>query len=129
MPNWTRSTLTWMVAAEFIVVGALIVVAWNVVGSATRPVAAAPAIQAPDSSADATSPLPDVPLLNPRRGVGPLPGLNIDSAFWRARLEELNRQQGVFEALQWGFGHSAQHAAMHSPGAGRLPSVPPARQQ
>ena len=123
MRNLIRSPLTWMVAAELIVVGGLIVVAWNVVGSATRPVAAAPVIQAPDSSADATSPLPDLPFLSPGRGVGPLPGLNMDSAFWRARLTELNREQVAFEALEWRIVHSAEAAAKHYLETVVLPAV------
>jgi hypothetical protein len=110
MRNLIRSPLTWMIAAEVVVVGALIVVAWNVIVSSTRPVAALPAIQAPDSTADAASPLPDLPALNPQRGIGPLPGLNVDSAFWRDRLAELNREQVDFEAVEWRIVHSAEDA-------------------
>jgi hypothetical protein len=110
MRNLIRSPLTWMVAAEVVVVAALIVVAWNVVVSATRPAAASPAIQAPDTSADASSPLPDLPAFSPLHGMGPLPGLNVDSAFWRERLAELNREQVDFEALEWRIVHDAEDA-------------------
>jgi hypothetical protein len=41
MRNLIRSPLTWVVAAEIVVVTTLLVVAWNVVAGAARPVAVA----------------------------------------------------------------------------------------
>src|SRR5439155_20043191 len=91
--NFLRCPLTWMVAAEFIVVVALVAVAWAMVMSASRPALASPALQPPgtkgEPAADATDPLPDMPVVTQPRG--PLPGLNLDSSFWRRRLAVVNR--------------------------------------
>jgi hypothetical protein len=110
MRNLIRTPLTWLVVAEFVVVGALLVVAWNVVGGAARAAfsGASPNISAPAS--DAASPLPDI--TDPGRpGIrGPLPGLNLDSAFWRERLAELNREQMLFVQLEWRVVHAAMDA-------------------
>jgi hypothetical protein len=109
MRNLLRSPLTWMVIAEFVVVGALIVVVWNVVG-ATRPAFASPSLALPASNGDTSSPLPDLPVTGVPGPHGPLPGLNLDSAFWRLRLEQLNRDQVVFEKLEWRIIHNAMGA-------------------
>ncbi len=111
MSKLIRNPLTWMVVAEIAVVGALAVVAWNVVASATRPVAAAPALVPPDANADASTPLPDLPMLSPQRQRGPLPGLNVDPGFWRERLGQLNGEQVDLEQLEWRIVHSAEDAA------------------
>ena len=112
MRKLIRTPLTWMVVAEIAVVGALAVVAWNVVASASRPVAAAPALAPPDANADASTPLPDLPLLSPQRQQrGPLPGLNVDPGFWRERLGQLNGDQVDLEQLEWRIVHSAEDAA------------------
>src|SRR5438270_1760792 len=71
MRNFLRSPLTWMVVAEFIVVGVLVVVAWTAVTAATRPALASPINQLPDSSSDSSA-LPDLPVLTPGAR-GPLP--------------------------------------------------------
>ena len=47
-------------------------------------------------------------MIGPR---GPLPGLNLDSAFWRDRLQQLNRDQVIFERLEWRIIHNAMDAA------------------
>lgn len=99
-----------MVAAELAVVGALAVVAWSVVGSAARPVSVPATVQAPDAGADPTSPLPQVPELQGQPPRGPLPGLNLDSAFWRERLSQLNNDQVYLEQLEWHVIHSAEGA-------------------
>jgi hypothetical protein len=110
MRNLIRSPLTWLVVAEFVVVGALVVLAWNVVGAAARPALASPAQQLPETTADASSPLPDIAGVT-RPGLhGPLPGLNLESAFWRVRLAELNREQVILEQLEWRIVHSAMDA-------------------
>src|SRR6266481_9287094 len=107
MRQLIRSPLTWLVLAEFVVVGALMVVAWTVVGAATRPVVASPTLQLPETSGDAASPLPDMPAAARPGPHGPLPGLNLDSWFWRQRLAEINREQVVLEQLEWRIVHSA----------------------
>ncbi len=112
MRTFIRSPLTWLVLAEMVVVGALLVLAWNLVGSSLRPVASAP-IQAvqPEATTDDTSPLPDFPGLTGAGSRGPLPGLNLDSAFWRERLVALNRDQVLMAQLEWRLVHAAMSAA------------------
>jgi hypothetical protein len=107
MRNLIRSPLTWLVLAEFVVVGALIVSVWTIVAAATRPVLASPALQLPGTGGDAASPLPDLPAAARPGPHGPLPGLNLDSWFWRQRLAEINREQVVLEQLEWRIVHSA----------------------
>jgi len=106
MRKLIRSPLTWMVAAELLVVALLVVFAWSVVANASRPVAVLPSIALPDSSSADTSELPDLPRVStePR---SPLPGLNLNSAFWRARLAQLNREQVVLAQLEWRLVHGA----------------------
>ncbi|TMD73857.1 MAG: hypothetical protein E6I81_02760 [Chloroflexi bacterium] len=113
MRKLIRTPLAWMVAAEIAVVGALVVVGWHVVVSASHPVAAAPVVTSPDAAGDAPTPLPDLPLLSPQRQLGPLPGLNIDAGFWRERLAQLNRDQVDLEQVQWRIVHSAEDAVKH----------------
>jgi len=108
MRNFLRSPLTWMVVAEFVVVGVLVVVAWTAVTAATRPALASPINQLPDSSSDSST-LPDLPVLTPGAR-GPLPGLNLDSRFWRTRLAELNRDQALLAQLEWRIVHTAMDA-------------------
>jgi len=112
MRNFLRSPLTWMVAAELIVVVALVAVAWTMVMSASRPALASPALQPPgtkgEPAADATDPLPDMPVVTQPRG--PLPGLNLDSSFWRSRLAEVNREQVLLAQLEWRIVHNGMDA-------------------
>ena len=110
MRKLIRTPLTWMVIAELIVVAALVVVAWNVVAAAVRPATAVPAPSVPDASADTPSPSPDLfPSTGPQ-GPAPLPGLNLNSDFWRKRLDQLNQDQVFFEQLEWRVVHSAVDA-------------------
>ena len=113
MRTFIRSPLTWLVAAEMVVVGALLVVAWTIIGSTLHPVAGAPVQAAPavtDNTID-TSPLPDIPGLTGQGGRGPLPGLNLNAMFWRSRLIELNRDQVLLAQLEWRLVHAAMEAA------------------
>ncbi len=106
-----RAPLTWMVIAEFAVVAALAVFAWNAVARAAHP---APALTVPQSDPTTTdaaaSPLPDLPG-GTRPSPGPGPGLNLDSSFWRQRLAQLNGEQVYFEQLEWRVVHTALDAA------------------
>lgn len=112
MRNLFRTPLTWLVIAEFLVVGVLIVLAWQLVAGAVRPASAAPAASASsvapavDAGSAADSPLPDLPVIG-KPPAGPMPGLNLDSAFWRARLAQLNEDQVFFERLEWQVVHTA----------------------
>lgn len=109
MRNIVRNPLTWLVVAEFVVVGALLAVAWNVAGGAAHAALGSPALTLPGAGSDAASPLPDIPEGRPSAR-GPLPGLNLDSRFWRQRLAQLNGDQAAFEQLEWRIIHSAMDA-------------------
>jgi hypothetical protein len=124
MRKLLRQPLTWMVIAECVVVALLIVVVWNVVAAATVQRAAAAPAQAIDSpAAPSDSPPPNVTL-----GAGParqvqLPGLNMDAAFWRVRLSQLNRDQVFFEQLEWRIVRNAMDAAQGYLETVVLPSI------
>jgi hypothetical protein len=67
------------------------------------PHVASPAAASPDPAAQGSPVVPKTPKAAERQ----LPGLNLDTAFWRLRLEELNREQAAFELLEWRIVHSA----------------------
>jgi hypothetical protein len=123
MRNLIRSPLVWMVVVEFIIVGVLAVVAWNVVAPAIRPSFASPMTLPGDSGGASPSPLPDLPATGPGSPRGPLPGLNVDSGFWRQRLAQLNREQATLAQLEWRIVHSAMDAARHYVQTVVLPAV------
>jgi hypothetical protein len=113
-----------MVIAECVVVTALIVVAWNVVAAATQGGGAAEAVQPSLVTADSgATPSPALPSFARPLGFGPLPGLNLSSAFWRERLGQLNRDQVFFEQLEWRIIHSAMDAVNRYMETVVLPSI------
>ncbi len=124
MRNLIRQPLTWMVIAECVIVALLIVVVWNVVaGAAVQHAAATPAQAINSATAPSDSPLPVVPVgAQPARQVQ-LPGLNLDARFWRVRLSQLNRDQVVFEQLEWRIVRNAMDAAQGYLETVVLPSV------
>lgn len=129
MRNLIRSPLTWMVAAEIAVVGALVVVAWNVIASAVHASSPAPAaVSAPVGAGDAASPLPQLPDLNVKPVRGPLPGLNVDPGFWRGRLGRLNGDQASLERLEWAIVRNAEQAAQDYLESVVLPAIRHAEQ-
>jgi hypothetical protein len=123
MRNLIRSPLMWMVVVEVIIVGALAVVAWNVIASAMRPSIASPVTLPGDAGAASPSPLPDLPATGPGSSRGPLPGLNVDSGFWQQRLAQLNREQTLLAQLEWRIVHSAMDAARRYVQTVVLPAV------
>ncbi len=110
MRKLIRSPLTWMIVAEFVVVGALLVLAWNAVGTAARQAVALPGIATPEAAPEDTS-LADLPSATSQASRGPLPALNLSPAFWRERLAELNRDEAWAVAIQWRVIHSGMDAA------------------
>lgn len=110
MRNLIRSPLAWLVAAECMVVAALIAVAWTVIAAGNRPSPPA-AGDAPTVSSDSSSDVPQIPQVESSPVRGPLPGLALDPAFWRDRLGELNGDQAYLEQLEWLIVHDAQVAA------------------
>ncbi|HEY2599433.1 MAG TPA: hypothetical protein VGJ79_13245 [Candidatus Dormibacteraeota bacterium] len=111
MRNLLRKPLPWIVICECVIVAALAIVAWHMVaGAPAAPVAVAPAA-APSTPASApASASPKAPV--PQLSVHPLlPGLNVDSRFWRVRLAGLNQGESSFEQLEWKIVHAAMDAA------------------
>jgi len=100
-----------MIVAEAVVVAALLALAWNLLGSAVRPASGGAVAAAPLAPADDPSPLPDIGVIAGPTSRGPLPGLNLNSAFWRARLGELNREQVQLSELEWRVVHAGMAAA------------------
>lgn len=124
MRNLVGKPLTWMVLAEVVVVTALLLVAWNVVAAAlTRHVPIAAPVSAARPPADPTPSLPSLPIIDRPQVRGPLPGLNLDSGFWRSRLGALNHDQVIFEQLEWRVIHVAMDAAQRYIETVVLPSV------
>ena len=125
MVKLIRNPLTWIVVAEVIVVAALIVLAWNAVASVARTSAQeAVAVQA-GSAPPTESPVPDIGALGGPQDTTsrPLPGLNVDPAFWLGRLIALNQGQADFEQLEWQLVHTAAGAAQRYLETVVLPSV------
>src|SRR2546427_10945809 len=121
MRKFLRSPLTWMLVVELVVVGALVSIAWTAINAASRPALASPAIQQSDAPAE-TNAVPDVPVVIPSPR-GPLPGLNLDSRFWRTRLAELNRDQPLLAQLEWRTVHTAMDAMKHYIETAVLPAI------
>src|SRR5919201_1806541 len=106
-----RSPLTWAIVAEVVVVGSLLFVAYSAVRSAARPGVAVPAVAGTARGAAAHgSSLAEIPSITGQGPTGPLPGLNVNSAFWRTRLAELNRDQAILAELEWRLVHAAMNA-------------------
>jgi hypothetical protein len=125
MRNLLRQPLTWMVLAELIVVATLMLLVWSLVASAAVQHPSAAQVPAADSPAtDSATPSPTLPDVGARPAVRPqLPGLNLDSQFWRLRLGLLNREQVSFEQLEWHIVHSAMDTAQHYLETVVLPSI------
>ncbi len=112
MRRLVRAPLTWMIVAECVVVGTLLLVAWHVIAGVAAPGPAAPLIFPAVEASPADTALPAAG--PPSAGAnthGPPPGLNVGIAFWRLRLASLNRDQAEFEAMEWRITHAVMEAA------------------
>lgn len=125
MRSLVHNPLAWMVIAELVVVTTLIVVAWSMVASAFSPALGVPSLPPASvaTTGDAASSLPDLTAGVQPAGRGPAPGLNVDSTFWRSRLDALNRDQVGFEQLEWHLTRTALDAAQRYVETVVLPSV------
>ena len=113
-----------MVIAECVVVAFLLVIAWNLIASAAaQHVGAAPIEAAGPPAQDTISPQPELPELAQPPPRLQLPGLNLDPAFWRGRLAQLNREQVGLEQLEWRIVHGAMDAAQRYLETVVLPSI------
>ena len=104
-----------MVVSECAIVAALVMVAWHMVASPPAPQVSR--AQAASPNAQAREPVTAGPKTVAGATKAPvnilLPGLNLDSSFWRLRLVELNRGESSLEQLEWKIVHSAMDAARH----------------
>jgi hypothetical protein len=123
MRNLVRSPLTWMVAAELVVVTLLAGVAWQLFTAGTHPVAAATVSPRASVPGEAAPSVPDlaVPVAVPPSG--PAPGLNVGAAFWRARLAGLDRDQELLGQLEWRLVSAAEAAVKRYLDTVVLPAV------
>lgn len=125
MRNPFKNPLTWMILGESAVVAALILVAWHwIAGAQVLPSTALPlAVSSPASTQDPasqSSPVVSKPNTSvPRQ----LPGLNVDTGFWRSRLLDLNRDEAAFEVLEWRIVHSAMDTIQRYTESVVIPSV------
>lgn len=110
MRKLIRSPLTYVVAAEMVVVTTLVLVAWSVAGSAARPVVLSPSIDIPDTTSGDDLSLPDFPITSDPSATGAPPGLNANAGFWRARMAELNRDEALLVRLEWRLVHAGMDA-------------------
>jgi len=111
MRRLVRAPLTWMIVAECLVVGTLLMVAWHVIAGVATPSAAAPLTLPPVEASPADTALPAAGVPAGANAHGALPGLNVGIAFWRLRLVSLNRDQAEFEAMEWRITHAVMEAA------------------
>jgi hypothetical protein len=125
MPRLIRRPLLWMIIAEIAVVGALVVVVWQVMtGPPTRDGSLPPAVPISEAASEPSSPSPLGGLAPPSPAVGlQLPGLNLNTEFWRQRLIALNRDEAQFEQLQWRIVHSAMDVVHRYLEAVVLPAI------
>jgi hypothetical protein len=124
MRRLVRAPLTWMIVAECVVVGALLLVAWHVIAGVAAPGPAAPlSFPAVDvSPANTAPPAAGAPPAGANTH-GPPAGLNVGIAFWRLRLASLNRDQAEFEAMEWRITHAVMEAARNYLETVVLPAV------
>jgi hypothetical protein len=113
MRNLLRKPLPWIVICECAIVAALAMVAWHMVASPPpSPVFGVQAAAPTPPAGRPASPAPRMPAGNANAEVPPLlPGLNVDSSFWKGRLAELNRGESSFEQLEWKIVHAVMDAA------------------
>jgi hypothetical protein len=123
MRNLLRKPLTWMVLAEFAVVAALFMVAWHLLATMqVQGFPSPPAVSPLPQAGDPTGPVASA-VTTPPEPLPLLPGLNVDAAFWRTRLAELNRGEAEFEVLEWRLVHSAMDAAHRYVQSVVIPSI------
>ena len=124
MRNLLRKPLPWMVVSECAIVAVLAMVAWHMVASPPVHQIRGAGVAAP--TAQAREPGVSAPKTVAGKGTAPkplLPGLNMDSSFWKRRLAELNRGESSFEQLEWRIVRSAMDAARRYVNAVVLPAI------
>src|SRR5260370_28629951 len=100
MRRLVRAALTWMIVAECVVVGTLLLVAWHVIAGVAAPGHAPPLSFPAVEASPADAALPAAGATSARANThGPPPRLNVGCAFWRLRRGSLNRRQAEVDAL------------------------------
>lgn len=107
MRHLASKPLAWMIAAELVVVAALVFAALDMVMGTRAAAASPPAVLPATVSGGLPSPLPALPNANHASIRGPAPGLNVSPVFWKARLVQLNQDQVVLEQIEWRLVHEA----------------------
>ena len=108
MRKLLRKPLTWIVIAECVIIATLLLVAWSAIATSLARHAIGETVQAGEAPARTSiTPLPDVSKVTKPAPRQLLPGLNLDSVFWRARLTQLNREQVILEQIEWRLIHNA----------------------
>lgn len=124
MRNLLRKPLTWIVIGECLVVAVLLVVVWNAVAASVTRHAAGTQIQALEAPTKTfSSPLPELGRVTKPAPKPQLPGLNLDSSFWRNQLSQLNREQAILEQIEWRIVHNAMNVIHRYLESVVLPSV------
>lgn len=124
MRNLARKPLAWMIAAEVVVVAALVFATLDMLMGTRAAAASLPAVL--PATERSPSPLPELPALpNAKRAKirGPAPGLNVSALFWRARLAQLNQDQVVLERIEWRLVHDAMQSVQRYLEDVVLPSI------
>jgi hypothetical protein len=125
MRNLFKNPLTWMILGESAVVAVLILVAWHWIAAAQGlpstflPLAVSSPAPAQDPGTQASPAVPKPTTSVVRQ----LPGLNVDTGFWRSRLLDLNRDEAAFEVLEWRIVHSAMDTIQRYTESVVIPSV------
>ena len=110
MRNLFRKPLTWIVIGECVVVAVLLVIVWNAVAASVTRHATGAQVQALEAAPRIfSSPLPEFAKLTKPAPKPQLPGLNLDSGFWRNQLSQLNREQAILEQIEWRIVHNAMN--------------------
>ena len=108
MRNLLRKPLSWIVIGECLVVAVLLVIVWNAVAASVTRHASGAQVQALEVPTQTfSSPLPELARVTKPAPKPQLPGLNLDSTFWRNQLSQLNREQAILEQIEWGIVHNA----------------------
>lgn len=124
MRNLLRRPLPWMILSECAIVGVLAMVAWHMVASPPVQQIQRAGVAAP--TAPAREPVVSAPKTVAGEATAPkplLPGLNMDSSFWKRWLAELNRSESSFEQVEWRIVHAAMDAARRYVKAVVLPAI------
>ena len=109
--RFLRHPLTWLVAAECVLMLALFAVAWHVWQSHAGPPPAAVAELPPAATTPAVDPSPAPTSRSPAAArPTPHPGLSIDPGVWIAELDIINNDQSAWNRAEWRLLQAAMHA-------------------